>query len=290
MNFGGFNIEQGGDVELYIEYVLIDNLVVDYILLKFIERTMGIKLSKYRKCLFLLFGVLSALLLPYLYVCSLVVLSIYRIMVSVLMTICIKKYKKITTFFGYFGMLWAYTFFIGGVILGVLNLFNISYNSNSLILYQADVPIGVLGVALLILVCFMKKLIGYIKSKFKDLNYIYEVEIEDKNNVVRAQGFFDSGNSISCRGDGVNIISIGLFMKLYKDVDIAKVVSKHWDRLNLKNIETIYITGLGEKEKFLTFNVDKVTIKGKEYRNARFALVMKNFENYECVLHKDYVG
>ena len=80
-------------VELYIEYVLIDNFVVDYILLKFIEKTLGVKIYRIRFALFLILGVISALFLPYLYFDS-GLMFLYRIFVSIILTLCIKKYKN----------------------------------------------------------------------------------------------------------------------------------------------------------------------------------------------------
>ena len=77
---------------LYIEYVILDNLVVDYMLFKLISITTKFKL--YKKNLFFacLIGVLSAVFLPY--VLQYNYLSvIYRLLSACLMVLVLAKYS-----------------------------------------------------------------------------------------------------------------------------------------------------------------------------------------------------
>ena len=42
-------------------------------------------------------------------------------------------------------------------------------------------------------------------------------------------------------------------------------------------------------EKYLTFLVDGLEVNGEIYQNVRLAVAVKNFGDYDCILHKDFV-
>jgi hypothetical protein len=54
-------------------------------------------------------------------------------------------------------------------------------------------------------------------------------------------------------------------------------------------MEYIDISGIGETEKYLSFEINSIELGGKEYRNQRIAVAYKNFGDYDCILYKDFV-
>lgn len=276
-------------MELYIEYVILDNLVIDYMILKFLEITLGGKISKIRKFLTCFCGTIFALIMPFLYGFNML-LIVYRIISSIVMVLCIKKYKTFKNFILCYLLFVTYTFLLGGLILGIIQIFNIDYSMSGIFMYKFEFPISVFALIVLLLTKLFLKFMCVVKKKLKTSNYLYEVVLIDNGNIVKTIAFFDTGNNVNDENMGVNIISINLFLRICKDVNFENIVLKNIEKLNLKDTKYIDIKSIGHEEKYLSFVVDCLEVNGNKYNNSRVAVAMKNFGEYDLILHKDYVG
>lgn len=275
-------------MELYIEYVLMDNIIMNYIILKLLDITLGVKIRKVNKALVCGFGAIFSIFLPYLYFSKIILLG-YRILVSITLVLLIKKFKKFKNYLTYYALFMAYTFLIGGVCYGVINLLGIEYTSTNLIMNSFEFPFGLLVLILMLAIKLICSVIKVIKKKLRSANYMYDITLIDSDRMVSTVGFFDTGNNVVFKDNGVNIISIGLFMELYKDIDLTEVMLKKNNIRNLKNINYIDISGIGSGEKYLSFEIDEMRVAGIKYLGARIAVAMKNFGDYDCILHRQFV-
>ena len=210
-------------MELYIEYIIIDNSFIDYSIVRLIELTMGSTIKKKNKFLVCCIGTGCAFILPYLYGCR-VVLVLFRLLTSIILVLLIKKYKSFKNFATYYLLFMTYTFLIGGAVLGVINMLGIQYRASSLIMYSLELPLGVFGIVLLLVVRSVICICKLIKRKLKSANSMYDVRFYNNGEIVDCLAFFDTGNNITCDSKGVIIISIETLLKLYKDIDISIVV------------------------------------------------------------------
>ncbi|MGN0960891.1 MAG: sigma-E processing peptidase SpoIIGA [Christensenellales bacterium] len=275
-------------MELYIEYVILDNVVMNYIILKFIDITLGVKISVLNKCLVCILGTIFSIFLPYLYFNKFLLFG-YRFLVSIILVMCIKKFKKIKNFLGIYSLFMTYTFLMGGVCFGLINLLGIKYNSTNLIMFSFEFPMGVFILILLLIIKLMCKIIWFIKTKLKNSNFMYDITLIDGESCAKTTGFYDSGNNIIYDDKGVNIISINLFLKLYKNINLTDVMFKKNEISDLKKISYIDIAGIGKKDKYLSFEIDRIIVNGCNYNSPRLVVAMKNFDNYDCILHKQFV-
>lgn len=279
------NSVEGGLMEIYIEYLIVDNLVVDSFILKLIELTNGFKIAKKNKFLVMFFGVIIALVMPYFYSYQ-VFLWIYRLVTSIILVLMIKKYKKLNDFISYYILFITYTFLIGGLCYGLINLLNIKHSATTLLLYNFEFPIGIFGIIFYIGLCFLKFVINLIKNKLKVTELKYEILLENNGKKIRAIGFFDTGNSLTIDNKGIIIISINTFLRLCDDMDL-----KNFEDLGMcKNSRYIEVKGIGGAEKCFSFEVDKVVINNVTYENFRVIVAKKNFKDFDCILHRDFVG
>lgn len=276
-------------MSIFIEYIIIDNMVMDYIILRLMELTVGVKFKKLSKFFVCLLGSCFALIMPLIMQFKLVSF-LYRILTSCIMVLCIKKYKKLKNFFVYYFMFFAYTFFVGGVCLGVIQLLEIEYTMSSVVMYEFDFPFGVFGVMLIITLKVMSRVVGITKTKLNTSNFIRAVKLVDGENCISSYAFIDTGNKLKYRGDCVSIISLGVFMKLFKDIDITKLLSGKFDEKKLKGVNYIDIAGLGVSSKYLSFILDSVEVDGRVFKSPRFALTWKDLGEYEVILHSEFVG
>lgn len=275
-------------MELYIEYVIVDNWIMDYVLLELLEVTFTCKFNKKNKFFSVLFGVVSAIFLPFVLEYK-IVSTFYKIMTSIIMVLIAKKYKNIKSFLTYYFLFISYTFLLGGACIGMITIFGIEYTMSSVLIYNLDLPMGVIVLLLFVIIKLAFKFVKCLKNKLSMANFIYSVKITDGDVTLSVPAFLDTGNNVSFADKGVNIMSLNVFFKLYKDIDLHNVLLKRMSSSELKSVEYLEISGLGKGKEYLTFEVDSMCVNGKIYNLPRMALAMKNFGDYECILHKMYV-
>lgn len=274
---------------LYIEYVLLDNIVIDYILIKFLEITFKEKYKKLNKFFACSIGAFMTLLLPFI-MGQKILLVLYKISTAIIFVLLLKKYKSFRKFITYLILFIAYTFLIGGACLGIISILGINYTMSGVLVYSFEFPISIFILIFAGVLFLLKKIILILKNQLKITNYLYDIKLIDGNNETSGIGFFDSGNNVKSDGQGVNIISLNLFMKLYKEISIEKIILKNIDVKNLKNVKYIHIGSLSKSQEYLSFTIDKLFINKKICENAVMAVALKNFDNFDCILHSDCVG
>ncbi len=274
---------------LYIEYVVFDNLIIDYCLIKLIGRTFKDSYRKLSIVLSLVVGVLGAVFLPYI-IGNTILAIIYRLSVAMTMVLMLKKYNSIKSYISRIMCFMGYTALIAGVIIGVLSLLNIPYTISGVILYGLEIPMGLLILMVVMGIFILDKFIKVFVRVISNSKYICDMTIEDKGVVVDIKGFYDSGNMVSIDGESVSIISIESFFKLYKDMTIIDLLKRNSDMKCLDKIKYINIGGVTSSQKLLSFVVEKIVLNGREYYCQRLAVVHKNFDEFDCILSSNYLG
>lgn len=274
---------------LYIEYVILDNLLMDFCLFRLMEIIFKEKFGRFRYFVALFLGVVGAIFLPY--ILKFKFLSIvYRIMLCLTMVLIIKKPKTFRAYIKYVFVFVGLTALLGGVIIGTLNALNIRYTVSGVICYDLELPMGMfLGILLFGLWC-IKKVILCVQSSLKESNYIRDISISDKDVSIKAKGYLDSGNMVSIDGNMVSILSLDMFMKLHNEVGLDKIISRQLDKFDLRELKYVQIGGIAKGKEYPSFVVDKLVISDKEYLNQRVAIVFKNFGDFECILNSIYMG
>ncbi len=273
---------------LYIEYVILDNLLIDFCLFKLMEKIFKEKFGKVRFFLGLLLGVIGAIFLPY--ISAFKVLSIfYRIMLCLCIVLVIKKPRTFKMYIKYVLAFVGLTALLGGVIIGVLNLFNVSYTVSGVICYNLELPMSVFLGLLLLGLWGIKKIIEGMQSSLKESNYMINIEIKDGEASISARGYLDSGNMVSVDGNMVSILSLEAFLKLHKEIGLHKVISGNLKE-NLKEVKYVQIDGISKGKKYPSFVVDKLIVANIEYSNQRVAIAFKNFGNFDCILNSSFCG
>ncbi len=272
---------------IYIEYAIIDNMVINVIILDLLQLTFRCKITKTRKIIVSLIGTLMALGLPYVMSGGVVIL-LYKFATATIFVLFIKKYKSIKNFLSYFLLLFTYTFLIGGTIVGLLNLFAINYTATNILMYNFELPMGLILLSIIIIAKLTKALIVYLRAKLTSSKYLFNVVLIDGKCCANGIGMLDSGNKVRYNNKGVTIISMSLFMKLYKHLPIQDIFNSA--KLDLRDKEHIYIECLTGRQKYLTFTIDSIKVDDTIFDDVRLALNYKNFEDFDCILSEDLIG
>ena len=256
-------------MQVYIEYVLIDNFLIDYLLLKATFAITGKTVGRKRLFLCALLGAICALILPL--VEGVAILAVlYKLFSGLLIVVLAEKTFSFRSFYINALVFFLLTFLAGGGIIGVFSILGIDYSS--------EVSIALMFLPVWI---FLKGVLSVVKyfSKRKSLaGFYYDVELSFLENKIIVKGFLDSGNTVYDGSSPVIFINKKLAKSLIKN-DMLKA--------GIKKI--IIQTVSGETQK-LAFKLTKIKIYnegGQNIFNNVTACVIESasFDGYEVILH-----
>ena len=258
---------------VYIEYVLIDNLTIDSLILFTCSQLARVRTSKTRIFLSSVFGTLIAVISPFL---PNIINLLIKPVVAILMVIIAFKtnsFKKTLIMTILFVLI---TFLFGGSLIGVMNLLDIDYSLHSGINYQNSFPVGIAIAVSFVIYISTKNIINFCVKKQQNSQFIYDIVFQDGEKRIKTLAFLDSGNCVSIKNKPITIINFKTFNLLFPNISLTDLLLKK--QLDLKNqnyVELASISDIGEK--ILTFEIDSITIENKKTENALIGLSLKDF-------------
>ena len=253
---------------VYIEYVIINNVIIDYLMLKATFVLTGNPIVKRRLFLCAFLGGVVALVYPALEI-NQTILTIVKIMAGLLIVLLASEYKSAKSFYITAVIFFFYTFLTGGVIIGVFNLLNIPYQTEFI------VAIIVLPVYLVLRMC--GEVVKYFYKRKTVSNFLYDIELSKSTKSVKAKGFLDTGNNLF---DGDNPV-------ILCDKHLAKkLLESQLKDIKFKRLEVFTATGSRQN---LAFNLDRLVLyksgKAHIFENVTVCISHLNFDGYSVILH-----
>lgn len=224
---------------VYIEYVIIDNLIIDYLMLKATFALTGKTCSRRRLFVCAFFGSISALIYPLLSFSQIIMVA-FKIISGFLIVLLCGGFKSFKFYYVNTAIFFFYTFITGGVILGVTSILNI-YPSSEFLTAIMVLPVYVV-------LNLLSRVKNYIFNRKKISDFCYTVKLIFKENTVESVGFLDTGNSLYDGENPVILCTEDLFFKLVGH-DVFKV--------KLKDIAVGTVNGTCQKK---TFVIDRLIL------------------------------
>ena len=257
---------------VYVEYVLIDNFFIDFMLMKTAFYITGKTVSRFRLAACSLLGAVFALFYP-LITDNAFIITAAKILFGLTLTFIAAKFSRLKDYAAFTAVFIGLTFFTGGAIIGVFSVFGIDYSSEySVALMVLPVYIAFTGV---------KRLIRYFYRKKDAFASVVDAEITFCGKTVKIRGFFDTGNG------------------LYKDFSPVVIVSKKTltpfiTPLFFKNAKSVNVKTVNGSERKICFKPDLFVIySGGEkniYNNVAVAVTRQTFDGYDAILHPALMG
>ena len=172
---------------VYIEYVLIDNFVIDYLLLKATFAITGSNFSRWRLFLCAFLGAGFALVLPLLQFNQIIVGAI-KVAFGLIMVAIAVKHRSKKEFYINLVVFFALTFATGGIIIGVFMLFGLNYS--------AEISIAVMVIPVYLVIRALTGVVKFIYRRKSVMTGVCETEICVYGNSKKGKGFFDTGNAL----------------------------------------------------------------------------------------------
>ena len=260
-------------MNVYVEYVVLDNFVIDALLLWAVALTLRLRCRWYR---LLLGGAVGA-------ACAVISTLVhgfwlYFVKAACLFAMCVVAVGFGKKLFWHILLTLAYTFVLGGAIIGLFNLFKIDYVNGDGQFYQMKVPLFVYAIAVALVAFLCYSIVIYVKNAKKSTPYRVKVEIElDKSYTV--DGFCDSGNSLSY--EGVPVCFVTKNFKGFADYFVRQTLSGR-----VVNIDVMTVAGTQQ----VAAVEGKVKLKG-EQKKVYLALPKEKCKTeYNILLSNEFCG
>ena len=288
-----YNIQnQGERMEVYIEYVIIDNFIVDMLILLFTCIVLGSKVNKFRLILSTLIGVVGAIFMPLIFLSGIVMLVI-KLLLGVLMVAVLKKYPSFSAFFAHLIMFFTFTFVFGGLCYGLCLLLGGSALGVLINAYQF--PMGLIILVIATYLYLLWKLLLYVRHKNKNISLYYDVILKVGNEKHYIRGYVDSGNSMYDDGKPIIVISFSAFCKMFRQFPYQNLLLCKTDKIPLKNAHFIDYSTAGGDDKMLVFEIDEIIYKNtdrKENHSKNICVGVSKtcfHSDYDCLLHNEFL-
>lgn len=255
-------------MQVYIEYVVLKNLVINALVLVLALRFCRWKIDKIAVFFASAIGTVYAVFLPladYLGIFAFkIVLS--AVMVAIVTGKCtLKKYASV------YAVFLTLTFALGGITTGMQNVFGFDTDTNASL-----VPFFV-GIGGLVLVCAEKLLYKYIVLARRKHLYVSEIEIAANGKTVKCKAYFDSGNKLYYRNKPTVIVDKSVALEFYgKD--------------GYENIQNdTYVGTVAGQKKVKVFPLEYLSVEGTQDKIYGVMAAVSNHIGGECkvVLHCD---
>ena len=256
---------------VYIEYVLIDNFVIDFLLFKTSFLITGKTVSKLRIVVCAAIGALFALFYP-LITDNLIVISVIKVLFGLFLTFIAAKFKSLKDYACFTAVFLGLTFFTGGVRIGVFSLLGLNAYS--------EFSVALMFLPVYVVIKAIIKLVRYFYRQKDITGLIVKAEIFCGAKSIILRGFFDTGNSLYDGLTPVIVVSKSAVMPLL-------------DLKLLSGAKSIIIdTAIGGEKKF-SFKPDSLVIYSggnkNIFNNVRVCVVNKRFSGYDAILHPAFM-
>ena len=280
-------------MKVYIEYILIDNLVIDYLILSLTSWAFKLRQTKLRLFVASVIGAGATIGLSLLTLTPFSTLLLKLVLGIILVLIGI-KIKSLKEFFGaYFGFL-AFTFLLGGLSWAILMMFNLITTSAGMVGYDSAVPLGVILLGCVVFVKIISKLCLLIYKKRDCAPFIGEIEVFLDGKSTKITGFIDSGNRLFDHVTGLPIIVIStsslkpiITQNLFDEFNKGSLMIKNRYKSHFVPFQTLS----GQAKPMMVFCPDKVLFRfnGKTVESkVMVGLTHKGFSDavaYDALLH-----
>ncbi len=265
-------------MQVYVEYVILDNLIIDFILLKLSTNSARVKSGFFRILTASIIGVVFAVIMPLLNL-----KTIYNFIVKILLGAVMARtsmsyftYKKFAINYLFFML---YTFLMGGVIIAIFFFAGINYEVYFSLNYNSFMPIGISILIVFIAYLLILKLIKavFINKDICSFKRKCIIVVKDKRFTVK--GFIDSGNHLYENGSGLPVIIA------------SKNLSKQLNQENLKFGGTVNYSTVSGSGNINLYVIDKLLVYNgenlKTIKNVVIGLSSQDFfaSEYDLLLH-----
>lgn len=262
---------------IYIEYFLIQNILINFCLLKLVYLTTKSKTSFFKILVASIVGS-TASICTMLFLDNNLILNICKLVTAITMiSLAYKQSKK--QLIANIILLFLYTYAFGGLITSLSHsTYYTSFGATTISKFSLElICIIIIGFTYL-----FELVVKNVNLKIKTNNLIYDLKITSGKNSIKINAYLDTGNFLNYNGQPVLILDLDAYLTLTK-TDLVSFYLKQ-----SKHISAGTVNGTNNLK---IFTVDKIEIKNNknfiELKNQIIAINTTNCfknTNYQALL------
>ncbi len=272
-------------MKVYIEDVIVDNLVINFIILFLTKRIVKSKSKNVFLVIGSIIGTISSIVFC-IFDINDISLLLFKLFTSVLMILSSFDYISFKKFFFNYICFIFNTAILGGMCFFISYSFGQSVNIDGIITYNLSLPMGVIIFVIAIVGYILLKIVNVFRHKNKLNTFIYNTILRNNDKELELNAYFDTGNTLIDKKTGkpVFIITYKNFYKLF-DLTLEKIVQGKVQE-NLKDAHYIDVGSVGKTSKMLVFCIDEIEIIQNEnkYKISKPMLAL-SYQNLEQKLN-----
>ena len=229
-------------MQVYVEFALLENFCMDFTLLYCAKLVTKNRAGIFRIAIAAVFGACFAVVFP-LFNLNAALSASLKIISGFIICLLACKFKGFKAYFKMTAVFMAFTFVLGGALIGIFSLAGISYESGNGY-YLSSVPVGIPLFCALCLIIAARKIAQRLK---KSESATVKCVIFAGGKHIEIDGFYDSGNKVYHFGQPVSVIP---FSEAEKLVDVSRIKDE------------VKIHTVAGSKKLKIFTADKLEITG----------------------------
>ena len=251
---------------VYIEYVLINNFIIDYLIFKSTFATTGFSVKQAWVFFLAFLSSVFSLVFPLIKL-GLALVFCIKILFSLLLILIAGHYQNKKSFFANYIIFMFYTFLFGGGVMGVLYLLGVPLASEGVVCF--------ITIPIFIVYLLVKTALKFLRKRKTLLEFIYQIEITVGETSKKLVGFLDTGN--------------GLYDEDLPCIVCSKKTALEFFNGRLPKVKKIQVcTVNGNSQKF-AIKIDRLVIytgdKQSIHNNITMCVAEQGFQGYDVILH-----
>ena len=270
-------------MEIIVEYVLLDNLVVDGILLYCTNKILKIPISWWCLCGASIFASLFALFSPMLNFNGFVWVIVKVLVAFIIVLICNINLYKIVLRTVCFVML---TFLFGGMMIALCYFAGTNVIEGATLMYFSKLPIGAILGGGVVFVILMLRIIKNVYMRVRFSQYLTLVSLTINNKTIDMQGYLDTGNNL-CTKDHKPIVIIreDELRHWFSCDERMYIMMGKYDIPKIKNPQKVHISSVASKSDIFVFDADNICINNRDYAVAVGVDNSRHFRDFAVLLN-----
>ena len=245
-------------MEVYIEYVLIDNMVINYLIIVLSLKMLKLEQKVYRILLASAVGTLFAFVMPLINLSG-VLLFIFKMLVGLIIVLFVLNKQQLKRLMRFYLTFLMFTFVMGGVCFAFIYVLAGEVSGTT---YSLDVPVGLLLLIVVLWTRYVLKLIKAIQKRHTQTYYIYEINLTLRKKNIKINAYFDTGNLLVDVSTSKPIIIVN-FAKVIDDFnndEIRAVLTGNTSKLDFDDVHFEEFKAMSTSGKMIVLKPKSVVI------------------------------
>ena len=203
-----------GYMEVYVEYVVLNNFIIDFLLILSARDVMKLPESKVCSVFSAIVGAVCAVVTP-LFKMNAAFTFIVKFFEGALIVLVSGRFPNLRGYIRCFYLFLFFTFAFGGAVFGFFGLIGVDYDV--FLMTSSESGFTIILSVVFFTYFILRRLIAKFYKKKEIHNFVRKCEFYLNGKKYSLNGFLDSGNRLKYKGNPVIIASPKLSLRLMKD-------------------------------------------------------------------------